>query len=223
MANDHSKRTLTLAEKKQILLDLLDGLRKAPPSPSINDLREDNELSTISVESREVLAALDPDLDFSNVYICLRCCDLRGDWKSQEEVFHQRCWCERDSLPDPEETWFGFEFNQLCELCRCCGAELASSGFDSSVWFCRECRDRVESVNGDAGRRVIPLCRSEGEDTRLSDWRTRIVRENVQALGLNSGGELKIETFLQAVYQHATNKQVAFTDLCTFLSSESQA
>jgi hypothetical protein len=48
------------------------------------------------------------------------------------------------TLSEPDEPWFAFDFNKLVELCYCCGAELVESGFESSVWFCGECKERVE-------------------------------------------------------------------------------
>jgi hypothetical protein len=153
------------------------------------------------------------------VFVCQECFELRGSWKSHGEIFRQRCRCEESTLSIPDETWFAFDFNKLVELCYCCGAELVESGFESSVWFCGECSQRVEALNEASGRCVIPMGRFDSADrdgtvAKLNGWMRHIVQNNVRACGLSEAGAVQLGTYFEAVAERPINKHSAFDRLC---------
>ena len=146
--------------------------------------------------------------------VCGMCGRLRGPWGRYdgELEFEQRCECR--AAEAPVVRWPGFDYNTVAELCRCCGLEALRSGSKWSVWFCRECLDRVKDLNAGAGRCVIPIGRHSlmngvfykpaesginpvavsafsdqlhtffGAVDATEDWRRRVVRANLAAINL---------------------------------------
>jgi hypothetical protein len=153
---DNTEKRLTGNQKKELLLPIIETFRDPASTPEHATPTESRSYR-ISPGSRAVLDFLDENIDFTDVFICAECSEIRGSWKSHGEVFRQRCRCEESTLSVPDDTWFAFDFNKLCELCYCCGAELVESGFESSVWFCTECKRRVEV---ELGLRYV--CHSDG-------------------------------------------------------------
>jgi hypothetical protein len=166
-----------------------------------------------------VLDFFDKNIDFTDVFVCLECCQIQGLWKSHDEIFRQRCRCEELTLSVPDETRFAFDFNKFCELYRCCGSELVEGGFDSSVWFCGECKQRVEALNEEHGRYVIPMGRFDSTDqdnavTTLKSWMRQIVRENVPACGFAEADQVPLSTYLEALAESLIDKHSASDRLC---------
>ena len=119
----------------------------------------------------------------------------------------------------PDETWFGFDFNKLCELCRCCASDLVQSGFQSSVWFCNECKERVESLNNEYGGCVIPIGRFASADRdaavmTLNNWRRVVVRENLITCGFGKTEPLPLAKYLAALAEQPIDKRRASDRLC---------
>jgi hypothetical protein len=215
---DKREKRLTRDQKKELLLAIIDTLRDSPSTPE-HATPTEGRLYRITPESRAVLDFFDTGIDISDVYICSECFQIRGSWKSHGEVFRQRCRCEEATLTEPDEPWFSFDFNKLCELCYCCGTELVESGFQSSVWFCGECRLRVEMLNEDCGRCVIPMGRfdSAGQDgtlAKLNGWMRHIVQNNVRGCGLSEAGAVQLGTYFEVVAERPIDKHSAFDRLC---------
>jgi hypothetical protein len=169
-----------------------------------------------------VLDFFDKDIDFTDVFICSECFEIRGGWKSQGQVFRQRCRCEEGTLAEPDETWFAFDFNKMCELCYCCGAELVESGFESSVWFCSQCKQRIERLNEEHGRCVIPMGRFDCacEDSAiatLDNCMRHNVRGNLRACAFSEADPVPLGTYLEALDERSADKNRAFDQLCAFL------
>jgi hypothetical protein len=165
-----------------------------------------------------VLDFLDKDIDITDVFICSECFEIRGSWRSHGEIFRQRCRCEEGMLAEPDEPWFAFDFNKLCELCHCCGSELVQSGFESSVWFCGECRQRIERLNEEHGRCVIPMGRFDDADrhdavTTLKSWMRQIVWDNLRAEGFSEADRVRLSTYLEALAENPIDKHSAFDRL----------
>jgi len=125
----------------------------------------------------------------------------------------------------------------VAELCRCCGVELLKSGSKWSVWFCAECKHRVDTLNANAGVCVIPIGRHtfmhgvgvRGVDAlrdptlmtaflgsandlvskqkRVSEWAAEIVRRNCASCALTSE-LIPIAAYLEAV--SCLSRQAAF-------------
>jgi hypothetical protein len=148
------------------------------------------------------------------VFICCECFEIRGSWKSHGEIFRQRCRCGEAKLPEPNEAWFGFDFNKLCELCYCCGAELVQSGFEASVWFCGECKERVEELNEASGRCVIPMGRFDSSDkvviANLNSWMRLIVRDNLHACGFSETDQIALGIYLKTLAEGPMDKRAVF-------------
>jgi hypothetical protein len=217
---DDNQGYLTRDQKKELLLAIIEILRDSP-SPPAQATPTEGRLYRITPESRAVLDFLDKDIDITDVFICSECFEIRGSWKSHSEVFRQRCRCEEATLSEPDETWFAFDFKKLCELCYCCGAELVESGFESSVWFCGECRLRVEMLNEDCGRCVIPMGRFNSADqddafATLNSWTRLIVRENIRECGLSEMDWAPLGRYLEALAEQPVDKNSALDQLCTF-------
>jgi hypothetical protein len=215
---DNAENRLTRDQKKELLLALIETLREPAPTPS-QEAPTESRLYRMTPESRAVLDFLDENIDFTDVFICAECFEIRGCWKSHGEVFHQRCRCEESTLSVPDEPWFGFDFNKLVELCYCCGAELVESGFESSVWFCGECKQRVEKLNEAYGRSVIPMGRFDSTDqdnavTTLKSWMRQIVWDNLRASGFSEADQVPLGTYLEALAERPVDKHSPFDRLC---------
>lgn len=130
----------------------------------------------------------------------------------------------------------------VAELCRCCGVELLRSGSKWSVWFCKECKPRVEDLNRNAGTCVVPIGRHtlmhgigvRGADAvrdpvqlaafaaaandfmakqdRLSQWASEIVKRNCARCALIGEQPIPMSTYLTAVA--AQSREQAFRDMC---------
>jgi hypothetical protein len=218
---DNTQKRLTREQMKELLLALIENARndlsKQPqPTPT------ESHLYRISPESRAVLDFFDKDIDFTDVFICSECFEIRGSWKSRGEVFRQKCRCEVAALPEPDDPWFAFDFNKLCELCYCCGAELVESGFESSVWFCGECKQRVERLNERCGRCVIPMGRFDSFDqdeafSTLHRWMLQAVRDNLRARGFSEADQVSLARYLKALAERQADKNRAFDKLCAYV------
>ena len=209
---------LTRDQKKELLLALLDTLREPAPTAA-QEPREESRLHHMAPESRDVLDFFDPDIDFTDVFLCPECFEIRGTWRSHDESFRQRCRCEETTLSEPAEPWFAFDFNKLVELCYCCGAELVQSGSQSSVWFCGECKQRVEILNAKHGQCVIPMGRFDCADqseivARLNSWIHQIVQDNLRARDFSEADQVLLGKYLEALAAQPVDKYVAFDRLC---------
>jgi hypothetical protein len=96
--------------------------------------------------------------NFSGMFVCLGCTWIYGPWSNDSNTYVQRCECRRKEFKD-EPRWERFDFNEVVELCRCCGQDLLQSGSRWSVWFCVPCQTRVSELNSDCQRTVIPIGR----------------------------------------------------------------
>ncbi len=217
---DANPNRLTRDERKKLLLGLLETLRDSPSTP-LQATASEKRLYRMTPESRAMLDFFDKDIDFTDVSICRECFELRGCWKSHGEIFRQRCRCEELTLSAPDETWFSFDFNKLVEFCYCCGAELVQSGFESSVWFCGECKERVEKVNETCGTCVIPMDRFDSADrhvgAKLRSWTRVIVQGSPRASGFLETDPVRLGTLLEALAAQPVDKKSAFEQLCAFL------
>jgi len=130
----------------------------------------------------------------------------------------------------------------VAELCRCCGVELLRSGSKWSVWFCKECKRRVEELNRNAGACVVPIGRHTlmhgigvtgddavrdptllkafaaaasdflGKQNHVSEWAHEIVRRNCATCALAGDNPVPISTYLEAVASQS--RQAAFDAMC---------
>lgn len=130
----------------------------------------------------------------------------------------------------------------VAELCRCCGTELLRSGSKWSVWFCKECKSRVDSLNRSAGACVVPIGRHtlmhgvgvRGGDAlrdpalvtaflaaandvvrkqnRVSEWAAEIVTRNCVSCALTGDEPIPMSTYLEAVAFQS--RKAAFDAMC---------
>jgi len=124
-------------------------------------------------------------VDYSQMKICSRCCEVYGHWKYQpniielfteeellgkdrlygvEHLRYQQCSCKDKTavVPGPENpewAWLGFDYEKIIELCRCCGSEILTSGSRWSVFFCKDCKNKVAELNGQFQKAIVPIGR----------------------------------------------------------------
>jgi hypothetical protein len=181
--------------------------------------------------------------DIGRFVVCGTCGRLRGPWGRYdgEVEFEQRCECRDDE--EPVERWPGFDYNTVAELCRCCGLEAVKSGSKWSVWFCRECLDRVRELNSGAGRCVVPIGRHSimngvfykpaesgvnpvalsafsdqlstffGAVDATGAWRRRVVRANLAAINLGEALSVPVGHYCRRVRAAGLSKEAAFNAL----------
>jgi hypothetical protein len=181
--------------------------------------------------------------DIGGFVVCTACGELRGAWGRYdgELEFEQRCDCHR--AEERDERWPGFDHNTVAELCRCCGLEGLKSGSKWSVWFCRDCLDRVKDLNGAAGRCVVPIGRHSlmngvfyqpsesgvsapalsafsdqlltffGAVDATDAWRRRVVRANLAAINLGEALAVPVDRYYRRVRAAGLSKEAAFTAL----------
>jgi hypothetical protein len=97
-------------------------------------------------------------VESSRMSVCASCTRIYGPWLDGAETRVQRCDCGRKQFAE-EPKWPRFDFNEVVELCRCCGQELLRSGSRWSVWFCEPCKARVVAFNTMCRRAIIPIGR----------------------------------------------------------------
>jgi hypothetical protein len=181
--------------------------------------------------------------DIGRFVVCGTCGRLRGPWGRYdgELEFEQRCDCR--AAEEPVERWPGFDYNTVAELCRCCGLEAVRSGSKWSVWFCRECLDRVSDLNTGAGRCVVPIGRHSlmngvfykpaesgvnpaalsafsdqlftffGAVDATEAWRRRVVRANLAAINLGEALSVPVDRYCRRVWAAGLSKEAAFAAL----------
>jgi hypothetical protein len=173
--------------------------------------------------------------------VCGTCGRLRGPWGRYrfELEFEQRCACHTG---EPDERWPGFDHNTVAELCRCCGLEVVKSGSKWSVWFCRDCLERVKDLNGRAGYCVVPIGRHSlmngvfykpegginpvglsafgdqlrsffGAVTATELWCRDVVRANLAAINLGDALSVPVVRYCRRVRAAGLSKEAAFAAL----------
>jgi len=196
------------------------------------------------------------DLDLSQMRICAVCLEVCGPWTCQGAStprFYQRCACER--LQDPsagdskEQTWPGFDYNTVVELCRCCGAELLTSGSEWSVWFCKDCKELVDDLHARYRQYIVPIgrhslmhgigwqgtqvnnshaverfvlkCNSlKDQVDRLERWSKTTVARNLSALGVEPGTDVGLAEYLSPLAEQPIDKGQRFSSLCEYFQDE---
>lgn len=114
-------------------------------------------------------------VEYEAMIVCADCFEIYGPWHYKGEAvgipdinFFQLCARDcpsRNQKPDMpfkeagEAKWPRFDFNRVVELCYCCGQEVLKSGSKWSVWFCKECKERVIEFNTQYQRTIIPIGR----------------------------------------------------------------
>lgn len=191
------------------------------------------------------------DRDYSKLKICGRCSALRGRWTDRHGQIHtQGCECKcagtRGVARRGRTTWPGFDFNKIAELCYCCGAEVLRSGSRWSVWFCSDCKARVDAVHRRTGGTVIPIGRhslmagvglsgaaakqpdaiealldgleslSVGIDL-LHSWASKVVAENLRACGFRKGQEVSVLEYVDAIDELPVDKAQTFKRMQGYL------
>ncbi len=167
-------------------------------------------------------------------HVCGTCFELRGPFvwrlRGQEYPHVQECACERNRNADGErpETWRGFDFNMVAQLCQACGSQVLDSGSRFSVWFCSDCKQRVVALNAAVGHPLVPIGRhsimhgvalhtsprptdAEVEAFvtrfgtlmqrmgRLADWGHEIVRSNLMTIGHSDEASVALADYLERV------------------------
>jgi hypothetical protein len=164
-------------------------------------------------------------------FVCGTCGELRGPFvwrlKGVEYPRVQECGCERQRRAKGQrpETWLGFDFNTVAELCHACGCEVLTSGSRFSIWFCTECRDRATALNAEVGQPVVPIgrhslmhgiaMRAQPTDAEIGAfvsrfgtlvdrmnqvhaWAGEVVRTNLAGVGLSDATDHELAVYLDA-------------------------
>jgi hypothetical protein len=167
-----------------------------------------------------------------NCRVCCTCGELRGSFlwrlKGIEHSHAQECGCQRRSRGDAPrpETWLGFDFNTVVELCRACGCQVLNSGSRYSVWFCSTCKHRAITLNTETGQPLVPIgrhslmhgiaMRARPTDAKIrffvtrfgtlvdrmdhiDKWAGEVVRTNLAAVGLSDALDIELALYLDAV------------------------
>lgn len=94
--------------------------------------------------------------DLSNLRICAHCLELYGQVRlGNGEAINQECLCVKKT----EGRWDGYDFNKKYETCYCCGLEVIPSGSKWSVFYCKDCKDKISELNREARQLIIPVGR----------------------------------------------------------------
>jgi hypothetical protein len=181
---------------------------------------------------------VDVHLELGALALCRACKRLRGPWRSTRPpaIHEQGCACTRvvrETEPVVSHDgrgglWPGYDYNEVAELCRCCGLDVLRSGSKWSVWFCGHCKDWVWDFNNRVGGCVIPIgrhsmmngfglpgplarddalvnqfandVRSLFERMNWTDaWARRVVTRNLAACGLASENDVPLGEYLKRV------------------------
>jgi hypothetical protein len=103
--------------------------------------------------------------NLKNLRICPKCFRLRGLVILEDGyAVKQKCACY---WPLKENKWqvklagrnYYYDFNELHEICYCCGLEVIPSGSKWSLFYCRDCKARIRKLNEMIGRCIIPYGR----------------------------------------------------------------
>jgi hypothetical protein len=177
--------------------------------------------------------------------ICPECVRVRGSLVVQgyhPGCYEQWCRCDRERRSEPDERWVGWDFNTFVELCRSCTIEPIRSGSRWSLFFCKECRERVLHFNRRHRRWIIPMGRhslmhgdwlSADESAleehvahfvarvhglwaateHLDHWTSATTRRNLDTLGFSNRSEIDLGLYVKAARARGLEKQAAFDKL----------
>jgi len=192
--------------------------------------RQTQSLNLIS-ETRDVSGRLVVgEFDVSGLTVDTRTGKVGGNWTELRQGAAKR-----------------LDHQTVAELCRCCGVELLRSGSKWSVWFCQECKRRVEALNKDADTCVVPIGRHTlmhgiglpgadavrdpalvvafsavvndfvAKQTRVAEWASEIVKRNCASCALTGDQPVPIATYLEAVAHQS--RHAAFDAMCDWWRS----
>jgi len=196
------------------------------------------------------------DIDFTGLSICQWCYRLFGFWRYRsggraQAVWEQLCSCSRGPRSE-RPNWPGFDYNNVVELCKCCGAELLQSGSKWSVWFCDECKRNVTELNGTAGFALISIGRhsimngivlpASAPNTQpvierfmgrcenlfarmdwLDDRMKLVLKQRLGAADLTLGPNPELVHYLQMLSVAAVDKRCEFEDLRNYFMKRLRA
>lgn len=118
-------------------------------------------------KKKSITKLVDDDYEFANrlnLKICRECYMLHGQiYLKDGQKVEQHCGCNRIE----EEIWtykigrykVRLDYNQLYEICYCCGLRIIKSGTRWSQFNCYHCHSKISQLNATVGRCVIPLGR----------------------------------------------------------------
>jgi hypothetical protein len=101
--------------------------------------------------------------DCRDMRVCRNCGQLFGPCRElgcnneTVQVLEQVCSCQAQR--QSQQRWPRYDFNEAVTLCYCCGSKLLPSGSKWSVWFCDECKSRVDTINDLCSKYVVPIGR----------------------------------------------------------------
>lgn len=102
-----------------------------------------------------------PGVDISDLMICRVCSGVHGPACVAQDgrtlCCEQACMCVTKT--GRAETWPGYDFPIVVELCRCCGRVALRSGSRWSVWFCNACKPKIIAINQACDFAILPLGR----------------------------------------------------------------
>ena len=172
-------------------------------------------------------------------HVCIECGRVYGPVTSE---YHQQCNCvPKEKI---QEKWSGYDFNEEITLCYCCGQESLESGSRWSVWFCRECKEKVVKFNTLFQETVIPIGRHSlmsgyclnrdalydsekisaflsvvkrlsGRMDVLLEWSAIVIRENITALGYHH--DIRLADYVGEA-KKTLDKSKAFDRMVEFFS-----
>jgi hypothetical protein len=94
--------------------------------------------------------------DLHSLKICPHCFELHGKINlNSDNTVKQQCLCVKRT----ENKWDGYDFKRKYETCYCCGLEVIPSGSKWSVFYCKDCKDKILELNKKVGQCVIPIGR----------------------------------------------------------------
>jgi tetratricopeptide (TPR) repeat protein len=184
---------------------------------------------------------------YERMKVCTECGRIYGFWHSERGDYYQKCGCKTPKPDTPQqgqaqEKWQGFDFNEVITLCHSCGQEVLRSGSKWSVWFCKECKERVIEFNTQYRKTVIPIGRhsimagyqlsgKESEDENkvqefltnfnslseridiLQKWRAHVMSRNMKSLGYPK--DVTLAEYLSRA-NNLPERSIAFRNMCDF-------
>jgi tetratricopeptide (TPR) repeat protein len=192
---------------------------------------------------------------YERMKVCTECRRIYGFWHYQtghmgspgDGDYYQKCGCKTLKPDTPQEgqaqeKWQGFDFNEVITLCHSCGQEILRSGSKWSVWFCKECKERVIEFNTQYQTTVIPIGRhsimagyklsgKESQDENkvkefvtnlnslfdridlLEEWRGHIISRNLKSLGYPK--DVALAEYLSKA-KNLPERSIAFRNMSDF-------
>ena len=223
-------RFMSLDDSERCPVRLISGMMKSKARETGQD-EAPKEYTADKERYTERLGCRGPFMSGSRsaMKICTTCHELYGYTVDNEKILYQECYCKnKPETPLQKGDWSRFDYEQIRELCYCCGRQMIRCGSKYSRFHCDACHEQIVSLNKRCGIAVIPIGRhsvmngvfmdntvqrNEKEVARFCTrmiglfdkigracmWKKHIISENIKKAGFTDGLDVEVEDYLQKV------------------------